>query len=91
MERAKRNDSENGLDQLRRFIAYKAVLEGVSVVLVDPRNTSRICSVCGHCEQNNRKSQDQFSCLTCNHTEHADINAARNTRFKAAINRSIAV
>ena len=38
-------------DQLRCFITYKAVLEGVSVVLIDPRNTSRSCSVCGHCEK----------------------------------------
>ena len=78
-------------DQLRRFITYKAVLEGVPVVVVDPRNTSRTCSVCGHCEKDNRKSQEHFSCLICKHTEHADINAARNIRFKAAINRPIAV
>ena len=78
-------------DQLRRFITYKAVLEGVPVVLIDPRNTSRTCSVCGHCEKGNRTSQEHFSCLSCKNTEHADINAARNIRFKAAINRPIAV
>ncbi|WP_081495369.1 zinc ribbon domain-containing protein [Leptospirillum ferrooxidans] len=65
--------------------------KGVPVVLIDPRNTSCTCSVCGHCEKNNRKSQEYFSCLICKHTEHADINAARNIRFKAAINRPIAV
>ncbi|MHB8544561.1 MAG: RNA-guided endonuclease InsQ/TnpB family protein, partial [Leptospirales bacterium] len=38
-------------DQLRRFITYKAVMEGVSVVTVNPRNTSRTCSVCGYCDK----------------------------------------
>ena len=41
--------------QLRQFISYKAKLVGVSVVLIDPRNTSRTCSSCGHCEKTNRK------------------------------------
>ena len=78
-------------DQLRRFISYKALLEGIPVVLIDPRNTSRTCSVCGHCEKDNRKSQAQFSCQKCEHSEHADINAARNIRFRAAINQPVAV
>jgi len=78
-------------EQLRRFITYKAILEGVPVVTVDPRNTSRTCSICGHCEKANRKSQARFSCQKCEYSEHADINAAKNIAFKAAINRPIAV
>jgi IS605 OrfB family transposase len=48
--------------QLRQFITYKATLAGVVVVAVDPRNTSRTCSKCGHCEKANRKSQGEFEC-----------------------------
>src|SRR3990167_8767657 len=33
--------------QLRQFIEYKAALAGVPVVIVDPRNTSRVCPSCG--------------------------------------------
>lgn len=71
--------------QLRSFVTYKAVLAGVSVVLVDPRNTSRTCSECGHCEKANRKSQGDFRCLQCGHSANADLNAARNIRAKALI------
>lgn len=78
-------------DQLRRFITYKALMAGVPVVAVNPRNTSRTCSVCGHCDKANRTSQARFSCLKCEHTENADVNAARNIASKATINPPIAV
>jgi putative transposase len=35
-------------NQLRQFVLYKAALEGVPVVFIDPRNTSRTCPECGH-------------------------------------------
>jgi IS605 OrfB family transposase len=76
--------------QLRSFIAYKARLAGVPVVFVDPRNTSRTCSQCGHCEKANRKSQGSFLCLACGHSENADLNAARNLRVRALADRNAA-
>ena len=63
---------------LRQCIAYKARLAGVSVLFVDPRNTSRTCSRCGHCEKANRKTQDSFVCKHCGHSTNADLNAACN-------------
>ena len=35
--------------QLRSFLEYKAKLAGVPVVAVDPRDSSKTCSRCGHC------------------------------------------
>jgi IS605 OrfB family transposase len=64
--------------QLRSFITYKAILAGVPIVFVNPRNTSRTCSACGHCEKKNRKSQAEFVCKHCGHSENADLNASRN-------------
>lgn len=64
--------------QLRSFIEYKAVMAGVPVVTVNPRNTSRTCSACGHCEKANRKSQSEFLCLHCGYSSNADLNSARN-------------
>ena len=64
--------------QLRSFLSYKAQLHGVPLVTVDPRNTSRTCSECGHCEKANRPSQDCFKCLACGYTANADYNAACN-------------
>jgi putative transposase len=70
--------------QLRAFIAYKAAQAGVPVVAVDPRNTSRTCSVCGHCEQANRPDQAHFRCRSCGYTAAADTNAAVNIASRAA-------
>ena len=70
--------------QLRSFIEYKATLSGIPVVLVDPRNTSRMCSECGYIDKNNRKNQSEFSCLKCGHTANADYNAAINIAARAA-------
>jgi len=69
--------------QLRSFISYKALLAGIPIILVDPRNTSRTCSVCGHCEKANRKSRDEFLCKHCGYSAPADWNAAKNIRMKA--------
>jgi putative transposase len=64
--------------QLRHFLSYKAALAGVPLHTVDPRNTSRTCSECGHCAKANRKSQAAFVCQACSHTDNADRNAAIN-------------
>ena len=71
--------------QLRAFLSYKAKLAGIPVILVDPRNTSRTCAECGHCEKANRKSQSEFVCRACGHQAHADLNAARNIAHLGAV------
>jgi IS605 OrfB family transposase len=75
--------------QLRAFIAYKALAAGVLVILVDPRNTSRTCPACGHCEKANRKSQAHFVCVSCGCAGNADQIAAENIR-RAALSRPYA-
>ncbi len=75
--------------QLGSFVAYKAKLAGVAVEYVNPRNTSRTCAECGHCEKSNRKSQSEFGCKACGHEAHADRNAARNIRALALSKRAI--
>jgi putative transposase len=72
--------------QLRTFVDYKAQRRGVPVVYVDPCNTSRECSVCGYIDKANRKTQDVFSCTSCGHAAHADVNAAINIGSRAAVN-----
>jgi IS605 OrfB family transposase len=68
--------------QLRQYISYKAAWAGVPVGLVDPRNTSRTCSACGHCEKANRRSQAEFLCQRCGLMLNADVNAAINISRK---------
>jgi putative transposase len=64
-------------------IKYKAAEAGIPVIEVDPRDTSRTCSRCGHCEKANRKSQSQFRCLQCGLDMNADWNAALNIEARA--------
>ena len=59
-------------------IEYKAKLAGVKVFEIDPRNTSKTCSECGHCSKSNRKSQSYFLCGQCGFSANSDTNAAKN-------------
>jgi IS605 OrfB family transposase len=71
--------------QLREFVSYKATMAGVPVRVVDPRNTSRGCAVCGHIDKRNRPTRDEFCCTSCRHAAPADINAAVNIGRRAAV------
>lgn len=62
-------------NQLRQYISYKAVLNGVPVVLVNPRYTSKTCSNCHHI--GNRKGK-VFECNNCGNNMDADVNASLN-------------
>jgi transposase len=55
------------------------------MVAVDPRNTSKGCSACGCIDAKNRPDQATFSCIVCEHTSLADLNAARNIRARAIV------
>ncbi|GAA4494610.1 RNA-guided endonuclease TnpB family protein [Actinoallomurus oryzae] len=45
---------------------------------INPAYTSQTCHACGHCAADNRESQAVFRCRACGHTDHADVNAAKN-------------
>ena len=78
-----------GFFALRQYLAYKAALAGVLVILVDPRHTSQECSHCGHIAKANRPTQERFSCQRCGYTTRADFNAARNIKTRAAVKQRI--
>lgn len=71
--------------ELRNYIAYKAKLAGIPVVLVNPKNTSRECFECGHIAKENRKSQSEFECVNCSHKNNADINASKIIARRASV------
>lgn len=73
--------------QLRGFLAYKAKRLGVPVVFVDPHYTSKVCAECGCSDDRNRPNQATFSCISCGHQDHADLNGARNIRARAVVNQ----
>ena len=71
--------------QLRAFIEYKAKLNGVEVIFIDPKYTSTTCPKCTSINKKNRKSQEEFYCIKCNYHENADYVGSINIRQKARI------
>lgn len=73
---------DQGWGILTNCIEVKAEEAGRTVVLVDPRNTSRTCAECGVIDKASRNGK-HFACTGCGHTDHADTNAARNILARA--------
>lgn len=72
---------------LRLKIEYKAVMAGIPVKLVNPRNTSRTCLICGCIDKRNRLTQSLFSCVSCGYSAPADHGAAINISRRVAVNQ----
>ena len=66
-------------------LRYKAAEQAIPVVVVKAQNTSRRCSACGYIDKKNRKSQSEFCCKQCGHSENADLNAAKNIALRATM------
>ena len=75
--------SDAGWGQFLSFLTYKAEEAGCYIERVNPRNTSKTCSVCGYIHKEMTLSVRDWVCPVC-HTEHdRDINAAINILNKA--------
>ena len=61
--------------QLRSFLEYKSLLNGVPLVVVEPAYTSKTCSQCYHIGKRSNKS---FKCENCGNNMDADFNASIN-------------
>lgn len=70
--------------KLRQMLIYKAENAGKSVVMVDPRWTSQVCSGCGSVVPKDL-SVTTHSCPKCGSKLDRDVNAARNI-----LNRAVA-
>jgi len=72
-----------GWSAFATMLAWKMEAAGGRLIAVPAAGTSETCSRCDFRDALNRKTQARFSCLACGHTEHADINAARNILARA--------
>lgn len=66
---------------MQNKITYKANENGIEVIKINPKYTSKRCSVCGNIHMDNRnckENQADFTCKICGHHENADINASKN-------------
>jgi putative transposase len=63
---------------LQSKIEYKAKENDISVEKINPQFTSQRCSKCGHIDEANRPTRDDFKCVKCGFKAFADHNAALN-------------
>ena len=49
------------------------------LLAVPPQYSSQECPACHHIAKENRKTQAQFACVSCNYKNHADVVGAMNT------------
>ena len=77
-----------GWSQLIQFTSYKAECAGKIVELVNPRNTTKTCSVCGHI-QAIPLSQRTYDCSECGNVMDRDLNAAINIKSRAAVGTTV--
>ena len=61
--------------QLRQFLTYKALLNGVKLAVIPPAYTSQTCSTCLHI---GKRVAKKFTCENCGNVSDADHNAAKN-------------
>ena len=69
--------------ELQSSIMSACELAGSAWCLVNPRNTSIICSVCEYKDKRNRESQSVFVCVRCGFAINADYNASLNILRRA--------
>ena len=68
------------LCSLKNEVEHIARKYDIAVSTVHASYTSKMCPVCGCIEDENRQTQEEFSCIECGHEDNADVNAAINIR-----------
>lgn len=69
---------DQGWAEFGRQLAYKMDWSGGLLLAVPAHHTSQTCPGCGHVAPENQRTQQQFQCVACGHTAHADVVGAIN-------------
>ncbi len=70
-----RSINATGWGQLDGMLQYKCR----EVLKIPASYTSQDCNKCGRRDKANRLTRSKFKCVSCGHTDNADLNAAANT------------
>jgi putative transposase len=73
-------------DRFTTMLTYKAEIEGIEVVSVSERDTSKSCSACGRTDDHQRVERGLYVCEECGLVANADTNGAENIRQKVLPN-----
>jgi len=72
------------ISSLKQEVKHIAQNYGMQLSIVHSSYTSQMCSVCGNIDKNNRKTQEEFVCTCCGHSDNADHNASVNIRNRVS-------
>ena len=68
-------------DRFSNILEYKAKVEGIEVVEVSERDTSKTCCVCGRKDDSQRVERGLYVCEDHDDAFNADVNGAENIRL----------
>jgi predicted RNA-binding Zn-ribbon protein involved in translation (DUF1610 family) len=75
---------EMHLSSIKDEFEHIARKYNIAVSTVHAEYTSIQCSKCGYIDDENRKTQEEFVCLECGHTDNADNNASCNIKMRVS-------
>lgn len=73
------------ISNLKYEVEHIARKYGIAVSTVQSYYTSKMCPICGCIDDENRTSQEDFSCIECGFESNADINAAINIKNRVSV------
>ncbi|MFJ8257926.1 RNA-guided endonuclease InsQ/TnpB family protein [Peribacillus asahii] len=76
--------NQDHIGELRKILKWVAAKRGKQCVIVDEKNTTKECCVCGHKEKKEPEVRS-FTCVICEHTIVRDVNSAINIAKKTSI------
>jgi putative transposase len=76
-----RNISDVSWAEFFRMLDYKSLWRGKYYIEVNPRNTSKKCSVCGKINKNLKLSDREWQCKHCHSKHDRDFNASINILY----------
>ena len=68
------------LSNVKNWMMSQAEKLGIRVHLTHTSYTSQECTECHEIDRANRQTQELFSCVSCGHTENADVEAGNNIK-----------
>lgn len=73
------------LSSLKNEVEHIARKYDIAISTVHAEYTSKMCSKCGCIDDNNRKNQEDFCCVSCGYAANADHNASINIRNRVTL------
>jgi len=71
-----------GLSSIKNELQIMCRNSNISISFVQPEFSSQTCHKCGHISKENRKTQEEFSCVLCKHEDNADLNSSMNLQYR---------